>query len=271
MNKNKINNPTIGSDPELFLFSEENNKFVPVCGLVGGTKNKPIPISEEGHMLQEDNVALEYCIPPCKTKEEWLKHHNFVKNYITETILKPLNLVPKYVASARFDHEDLQSDKAQLMGCATSYNVYTLVENEVDRSDYNLRTSGCHIHIGYDSPSGEVNISLVKAMDLFVGVSLVLLDDDNERNKMYGKAGEFRFKDYGLEYRVPSGFVISSNELLSWIYDATMQAIDFVNINGIITNEQEIVDCINTSNKEAALELLEEYRITIPEYLTVSI
>mgnify|MGYP003511945562 CR=1 FL=1 len=50
---------TIGADPEMFLYSETEEKFVPVCGLVGGTKKEPIPVTKEGHSLQEDNVMVE--------------------------------------------------------------------------------------------------------------------------------------------------------------------------------------------------------------------
>ena len=63
--KKVIKNAVLGTDPELFLYSEDYFKFVPVCGLVGGTKDEPIPINLEndGFTLQEDNVALEFTIP----------------------------------------------------------------------------------------------------------------------------------------------------------------------------------------------------------------
>ena len=34
-------------------------------------------------------------------------------------------------------------------------------------------------------------------MDLFLGVPSILIDPDTERRKMYGKAGDYRLKEYG--------------------------------------------------------------------------
>jgi len=206
----KINNAKIGTDPELFLYSPLYGKYVPVCGLVGGTKEKPIPINEEniGYSLQEDNVALEFTIPPATTKTEFINSINFVKNYITETVLKPLELIPHYVASARFNEDDLSNPAAQHMGCSKSYDAWSFEEHQVDRSDYTLRTTGMHIHVGYDNPNDQTSIDIIRAMDLFLGVPSVLIDPDNERRKMYGKAGDFRMKKYGVEYRVLSSYFI---------------------------------------------------------------
>lgn len=143
MENKKIKNPLLGTDPELFLYSEEKAKFIPVCGLVGGTKDKPMSISNiKGFSLQEDNVALEFTIPPVNNINDWLNNINFVKNYINDTVLKPLELYPMYVAAARFEEEDLNTPQAQHMGCDPSYNAWTFDMHEVDRSDKTLRTSG---------------------------------------------------------------------------------------------------------------------------------
>lgn len=261
----KVNNVVIGTDPELFLYSEQYFKHVPVCGLVGGTKEKPIPILEgnDGFSLQEDNVALEFTIPPAKTKEEWLNNINFVKDYIKETVLKPLDLVPSYIGAARFKPEDLDNPAAQHMGCSASYDAWTFEQHHVDRTDYTLRTTGMHIHIGYANPNTHTSLEIIRAMDLFLGVPSVFIDPDTERRKMYGKAGDYRLKPYGVEYRVLSGYFLESDTLLSWIWDNTMAAIDFVNNGGIITNPDDIIMSINNCNKQIALEVISDYKINI--------
>lgn len=271
MEKNTIKNPVLGTDPELFLYSEEKAKFIPVCGLVGGTKDKPLPISTENPMfaVQEDNVALEFTIPPVNNLNDWLTNINFVKDYITETILKPKELIPYYVGAARFENEDLQSKAAQEMGCSSSYNAWTYKQHSVDRSDETLRTTGMHIHVGYDKPDTDVSIELIRAMDLFLGVPSVLIDPDTERRKMYGKAGDYRLKSYGTEYRVLSGYFLSNDELLKWVYKNTQKAIEFVNMGGIITNAEEIIECIDNCNKELALEIIEDYKIEVLDYENV--
>lgn len=137
-----INGLTLGSDPEFFLFSEDLNKYIPVCGLIGGTKEEPLPISDRGHFIQEDNVAVEFCIPPCKSREEWLEHINFVKNHFNDKLLPPLGLVPKYVASALFDIDDLLSPQASHFGCTPSFNAWNDERMIVDRGNPLLRTTG---------------------------------------------------------------------------------------------------------------------------------
>ena len=123
-----------------------------------------------------------------------------------------------------------------------------------------------HIHVGYKDPDVDVSIDLIRAMDLFLGVPSVFMDPDTERRKMYGKAGDYRLKGYGVEYRVLSGYFLGSNELLSWLWDATQKAIDFVNAGGIITNPEDIIKAINNCDKELAKEILEDYNIKIFNY-----
>lgn len=105
---------------------------------------------------------------------------------------------------------------------------------------------------------------MVKAMDATVGLESVLLDPDTERKKLYGKAGCFRFREYGIEYRSLSNFWIKSNESLKWSWNTTMKAIDLVN-SGKIEEVKElggyIVEAINTNNKELAQELLNKIEI----------
>jgi len=271
--KNKIVNSVLGTDPELFLYSELEAKFVPVCGLVGGTKEVPLPVVKDNPMfaVQEDNVALEFTIPPASNLNDWLSNINFMKNYISNNILNPLKLVPNYSSSARFKEEDLQSKAAQHMGCSTSYNAWTFTESMVERDDVTLRTTGMHIHVGYENPHPDYSIELVRAMDIFLGVPSILLDPDIERRKMYGKAGDYRIKNYGVEYRSLGGFFLSSDELLKWCYESTMKAIEFVNSGSMenITDPDRIQECINTCNKDLANEIIEDYRIEILNYETV--
>jgi hypothetical protein len=142
MNKELVTKVLIGSDPEMFLYSESLSKYIPVCGLVGGTKEEPLPITDKGHAIQEDNVAIEFCIPPCKTVDEFVDNINFVKEYIDDTILKPKGLISKCVASAIFDENDLLSPQAAHFGCTPSYNAWTVETMNVERSNPFLRTTG---------------------------------------------------------------------------------------------------------------------------------
>ena len=121
-----------------------------------------------------------------------------------------------------------------------------------------------HISIGWDNPTQEQQLDMVKAMDVTVGLESVLLDFDTERKKLYGKAGCFRFREYGIEYRSLSNFWIKSDESLKWAWNTTMKAIELVN-SGKIEEVKElgsyIVEAINTNNKELAQELLNKIEI----------
>ena len=121
-----------------------------------------------------------------------------------------------------------------------------------------------HISIGWDNPTQEQQLDMVKAMDVTVGLESVLLDFDTERKKLYGKAGCFRFREYGIEYRSLSNFWIKSDESLKWAWNTTMKAIELVN-SGKIEEVKElgnyIVEAINTNNKDLAQELLNKIEV----------
>ena len=267
MDKNKINldSLTLGSDPEVFLFSEGENRHVPGIGLVGGTKKKPIKITDEGHAIQEDGVAAEFNIPPCKTKEEYKKHINFVLDYISDTIAKPNGLILSKKATVEFTSEQLKHRQAQEIGCSSSIDPYALMMTSPEAYTNNLRSVGGHIHIGYEGHSEQYSLELSKIMDLFLGVLSVLLDSDTQRRQKYGKAGEMRFTKFGFEYRTLSNFWIFDPKLIEWAFDSVIKGFEFFNMGGIITNPEQIRECINNCDKKLALEILDDYNIELPK------
>ncbi len=255
----------LGSDPEILLFSPSENRHVTGIGLIGGTKEKPTPITDDGHFIQEDGVAAEFNIPPCKTAEEYIKNINFVKNYIQDTILTPKGLTLSKEASAVFTDSQLAYKQAQEIGCTPDIDAWKLIMNSPEGYTTNLRAVGGHIHVGYNDPDDETSFEIAKAMDLFLGVGSVLLDKDTQRRSLYGKAGAMRLKSFGMEYRTLSNFWIWDDKLITWVFENTLKALEFVNSGGIITNPEDIVNCINNCDKELALEILDDYNISIPE------
>ncbi len=254
----KITNVTLGSDPELFL--EKNGEIISSVGLIGGTKHEPRAITDNGHAVQEDNVAIEYNIPPCKTVDEWIKEHNFVKDYL-DTFTAGLGCNLNFSASAELSDEQLNSEQAQQFGCEPDFNVWAQCVNTPPEIGGNLRVCGGHIAIGWDNPTEEVQEQMIKAMDMTVGLKSLFLDNDTRRKEMYGKAGCFRFTNFGVEYRVLSNFWIATDELLAWSFNTTLEAIELVNSGRIeelsAKYKDRIVDAINTNDKALANELLE--------------
>lgn len=251
---------TIGADPEVFL--AKNGKVVSAIGKVGGTKENPKYLSDE-IAVQEDNVLAEFNIAPCTSKIEFvnrIKHGLILLNEIANK----KNCVIDIRASARFDNSQLRSSKARIFGCDPDYNAWTLLMNDPPSIDTNLRTAGGHIHVGMDSTR---IIPTVRAMDLYIGVPSVLLDDDSERRMMYGKAGCFRHKKYGLEYRTVSNFWLKSDDLISWVWDNVISALIYAKTRVIDPCEKlgmDIVKCINENDKDIARSLIKDYNIAMP-------
>jgi len=246
----------IGADPELFLKSAL--EVVSAEGIIGGTKHEPKSISDIGHAIQEDNVMVEYNIPPSKTCSEFIDNHNFVINHIKD--IAQLNGLELHIEpSAQLDKKYLNTEQGKTFGCEPDFNVYTKDVNSVESIEGNYRFAGGHIHIGWENPIFKDKEDLVIAMDIVLGLDSVILDTDDKRKQYYGSAGRFRFKDYGIEYRTLSNFWIKSEELMERVYTRTHIACDLVN-NGVIDSLSEetknkIQEAINNSNIELAKEL----------------
>lgn len=267
MKKQKIDlsTVTIGADPELFLFSQSLNKPVTAIGLIKGTKEKPNPITKDGHYTQLDGVAMEFNIPPCFTSKGFVDNISFVREYLDETIAKPNGLELFKGASTRFDKDQLKTPECWEIGCSSDINAWSLNMNLPEPYQDTLRAVGGHVAVGYKDPQESTSIELIKAMDLFLTIPAILLDKDVERRKLYGKAGAMRFKPFGVEHRSLSNFWIFEDRFIEWVFNNTIKAIEFVNIGGIITNPEEIQKAINTCDKELALSIIEDYSIELPK------
>jgi hypothetical protein len=84
---------------------------------------------------------------------------------------------------------------------------------------------------------------------------------------MYGKAGAYRLKSYGAEHRALSSYLMSKDEYITWVFAGVMDAIEFVNYGGIISNPKDIVRAINESDTDLVREILDEYNIDIPKFV----
>lgn len=259
-----LKNIMLGSDPELFIVDKEANRVVSAIGLIPGEKGEPYTEGlPKGYGLEIDNILGEFNIPPCKTKEEWIHHMNFMKDFIRKFIKdKNPNLDIIHKASTHVDEDQLQDPIAKLFGCSVDFNAYTEQPNpKPEGATTNLRSSGCHIHVSYDNPNINKSIKLVKYMDMYLGIPSVILDPDTERRFLYGKAGCFRICDYGLEYRTLSGYFLDNDRLLEFMWDQTMRAIDAFNNHVALIPQNEVCDAINNSDVDKAEELIHVYNL----------
>jgi Phage phiEco32-like COOH.NH2 ligase-type 2 len=258
-------NVKVGSDPEFFLTKDE--KFIPAFKFLKGTKLKPTAIDDQGSAVLHDNVMVEFNTIPATTSKEFVVNINKVLSHLRETI--PKDVVFKFIPSASFDDKELTHRKALEFGCEPDFNAYQNGDKNTFSQpwDLNLRTSGGHIHVGYDNPRKEVNLHLIRSMDLHLGLPSLFLDTEGDkRREMYGKAGAFRHKPYGCEYRVLSNFWIKSDELKEWTFNSTIASANFID-NGMRLSDRDMAQleyAINESDKNVAKSLLEKFHIEIP-------
>lgn len=150
--------------------------------------------------------------------------------------------------------------------CDPDYNVWLSGKpNTVGRPSKTGRSAGGHIHVGYDGYNHITNDYIVKALDLFISVPLVLMEPDNKRKEMYGKAGAYRQQPWGVEYRSTSNYIFSSPELMKWAFNQVLEAVKFINNSSsrslLDYRTYMIVSTINSKDKDTAKELIRKYDI----------
>ena len=249
----------IGADPELFV--KKGDKFISAYGMIKGDKKNPQPVRNGA--VQVDGMALEFNIDPAATEEDFL--------FKVEDVMDQLKaMVPEFevvaVPVAEFGAEYIASQplKAKELGCDPDFNAWEEAENRPLNAELPFRSASGHVHIGWtdkaDIRGGEhigMVRSLVKQLDFFLALPSVIFDEDQKRRELYGKAGAFRPKTYGLEYRTLSNKWLTSKGLMSLVYRNIHEA-----VNQLVAGETmyekygDIQQIINTSDKKAALSIL---------------
>lgn len=265
----KLEDWKIGVDAEIFVVTPDGAVFN-AEHLISGTKYEPTVI-EGSRTISADNILAEYTINPVETKDEFVKEISTMRSYVDSFIQEKgyrLDFSP-----ARLDTKQaLDTENSLILGCDPDFNVYKRMMNEVTSGDATeLRSSGAHIHCSWPTCNSTSNVEQIEkfimACDLFLAIPFLFIEPNSERRKLYGKAGSFRFKQYtpelsGVEYRSLSGWAMSTDENLNFIWENLMKAIDFVNSDDEIQDPSEIEEAINTNNLELASKLMRQYEIT---------
>ena len=264
----KFDNVLCGADPELFL-TDDNGKYISAIGKIGGSKMFPRKIDDYGSAVQEDNVAVEFNIPPAESVKEFITNLYRPLSYLNKHAAS-MNLKLSIVPSAKFDWDQLDNPTAMMFGCSVDFNVWTGKPNprpEAKGDNRNLRTCGGHLHLSWDEPNLEERRELVRTMDLFLGVPSVLIDNDSMRRVLYGRAGAYRPKPYGVEYRVLSNFWIKNLDRMRWAFEQSHRAIQFLRQGHKIGGEIKttILSAINNNNIDAAKALVIQFDLTVVE------
>lgn len=264
----KLKDLTIGTDPEMFLYDTQEERFKSAIGLIPGSKEEPFhPESlSEGFGLQTDNVLIEFNVPAVKFAHGCAFMNNIImmKRYIQKFISNiNNNYTLKCQASAHFDLTELADPQACEFGCDPDYNCYNQQINPSPTiHDLTLRSAGFHIHLGMSDPNIADCLKLLRYIDLHVGVPSVVIDPDTQRRSLYGKAGAFRFQPYGIEWRVLSSYFLQNEKTLSFIYKQLARAIQAFEDSEPLPQPIVVIKTINKSNKDKAMLLIEKYKIT---------
>lgn len=257
---------SLGADPELFLRDHKTKEPVPSIGYIKGTKHNPEPVEKlgQGFAIQEDNVMVEFNIPPCHNQIDFDKSIGMMLKYLEKYFIK-MNYDLDISASMLFKPEQLNHPQAQVMGCDPDYDAWHRRQNpppdeEIARKG--LRSAGGHIHVGVerfdgDDLTGRDRELLVRAMDICLGIPAFFVDPDNRRKELYGRPGAFRPKSYGVEYRTLSNFWINSSENRKWVWKATEKAVELVHlIPDLLTGPlNNLSDAMAKNNKPLLLHM----------------
>jgi hypothetical protein len=254
---------TIGADPEFFLRSSRDNSIKSAIGTLGGTKDDPTPLPiGEGFAVQEDNVALEFNIPPSESSDALVNNLNAAVGFLSSQLAEQFNLTITNESALIFPQEELMDIRALVFGCDPDYNAWTGdVNPRPSAANPFLRSAGGHVHVGLaEKLSRKDKYRLGRLMDLHLGIPSVTMDDGVMRKELYGKAGAMRLKPYGMEYRTLSNFWVFSPTLNKWVWDATERAVDdFCGGRDIPELEELVVNTINSNNTRVAAQMIADY------------
>ena len=144
---------SIGCDPEFFLKKEE--KHVVSIGLIGGSKDFPRPLNDQGFSVLEDNVAVEFNVPPAHNHQEFI-------NNIQQAMQMIKSELPEYefshASAVTFNEEDLQHPQALEFGCEPDFNAWTKEVNpRPQATNQFLRSAGGHVHVGTEIDAIQVS------------------------------------------------------------------------------------------------------------------
>ena len=275
----------IGADPELFVAGRDGRPMS-VHDIIPGSKKAPHKVASGA--IQPDGLAAEFNIDPVPVSDfaafdtSILAVIGEVKQRLPEgaTILRG--------ASTMFDKDyyDSLPDEVKVLGCEPDYCAYStdiFAPNPRPDGDSGLRSAAGHIHIGWgaDIPADhpehlEVCRKIVRQMDWYVGLAMTIIDPDTERRKLYGKAGAYRPKSYGVEYRTPSNAWLWSKGLRRFIHQMVNRAITDMVAQRVfedIYNSKyrdtypDVQSIINNGDATAARSVLEKcLNVRIPDF-----
>lgn len=272
---------TIGVDPEIFLLDGKTKAPVSAHGLIPGDKKAPHPVN--GGAIQVDGTAVEFNTDPVPFND----FDSFNAKIVT--VMKELQTEVKKNGNYKFSIAPVQEysqeyfdsipKEAKELGCDPDFCAYTLEQNPRPEGDRLFRTGAGHIHIGWganipvdNEEHHEICANFVKMLDATVGLFMTCIDRDPRRRELYGKAGAYRAKPYGVEYRFPSNVWLTTRARRRAVHSLVNTAIAKMRIGYGVQNvtgasEEKIRDILNTGDYKTARRMLSYISSVANSYL----
>ena len=257
----------MGTDFEFFAKSKN--------GVVPGEK----VITENKSGIVIDGLAVEVQ-PDASDCRDSIK--TSIRNKMKELKESKIFIHESYSADFKKDWDNIQ-DENKILGCDPDYDAYSGKMNVLKIKDNETkRYAGGHIHLGgnqtrYGSSAVRAindHKNLIPLLDLVVGIPSVLMDrqDNKSRRLQYGKAGSFRKKPYGVEYRVLSNFWVSDIRLFYLFFGLARTAVNILynhytntgthlDILGELwknINKNDVIEAINENDFNLAKKIFDE-------------
>lgn len=297
-----------GCDPEIFITKKDGSlipafNFLPFQNACTKPKDRDVCPDSSGVTngrtgmywapFYADGFAAEFGMKPGSCHGWGMDRVRFglelvylaMKAHDKDANLTLQNVVP-------IDPEILANASADqiALGCSPSKNAYgDQVDLPTDARTLPFRVAGGHIHFGMSNmnpPKGEAtreerNELAAKWMDMVVGVPAVALFegiDSPTRRRFYGRAGEYRDKTYGLEYRTLSNAWLGHPAIAHLIWNLARTGASIPDQGFPIQtpakelkfDEDEIKNIINNCDAEAARAFIKKHKVIYENALAVN-
>lgn len=228
------------------------------CGFLPYTKDQPFDL--DGTLYHKDASMFEVAMAPIETPQELTALYQRTKDLAMQMLPGGMHLVT--IPSLEYSDEQLAADPyASVLGCSKTHNIHPTGHLPEEYED-NTRYGGLHLNIG----TGE-KMTVWNVMGLDFGVALYSVinweqpfkQEIIKRRQFYGKAGEHRFKDFGLEYRTLPNFILEVTTAEE-IFERVNQALSLQesDLKPHIDILDDMALAINTCDADLAREIYEE-------------
>ncbi len=243
---------TLGSDPE-FFFTKDGD-VVPSTLVLTGREDRVVKDGFQGELNPHADTCRQ--VAGAHIGRALLEAYRIAQRQGLQLSLKVAHIISEPV----WKNAPLTIKK---FGCNPTINAHEKMFRRVTGLREKFRAAGGHIHVGgLHQKEKDDATKLVTLMDIFVGNTCVLIDRDPDnaiRRKNYGRAGEYRLKSYGIEYRVLSNFWLRHYILWSFCTALIRNALAFYR-HGLYDEVvskfdlKKVRQAINENNYDLALE-----------------